>query len=142
MICNSCGRNSSNESANFCDYCGASFKGMEALRKEPVHSNDGPKAMEAIEKEDKPISFLNWLGSMLLPMIPLVGPIVYLVMLLVWSFGSDANPSKKNWARATLLVLVISIVILLFLFTQAFMSILNSGVNIDEYMNQYYNQFY
>ncbi|RPH36263.1 hypothetical protein EHM92_04805 [bacterium] len=36
-------------------------------------------------------------------------PIVNIVMLFVWAFGSSTNPSKANWAKATLIWMVIGI---------------------------------
>ena len=140
MICNSCGRSAANDNANFCDYCGASLK--EGSSRVEHIDMDRNKVMEERKVEgEKPISFLNWLGTMLLPFIPLVGPIIYLVMLLVWSFGSDSNPSKKNWARATLIVMIISFLILIVFFTSTIMSFLNNGMDLNSYMNEY-NQFY
>lgn len=140
MICNSCGRSAANDNANFCDYCGASLK--EGSSRVEHIDMDRSKVMEERKVEgEKPISFLNWLGTMLLPFIPLVGPIIYLVMLLVWSFGSDSNPSKKNWARATLIVMIISFLILIVFFTSTIMSFLNNGMDLNSYMNEY-NQFY
>lgn len=140
MICNSCGRSASNDNANFCDYCGASLK-EESSRVQHSDLNQNRVMEERKVEEDKPISFLNWIGTMLLPFIPLVGPIVYLVMLLVWSFGSDSNPSKKNWARANLVVMIISFLILIVFFTSTIMSLLNNGMDLNSYMNEY-NQFY
>lgn len=140
MICNSCGRSAANDNANFCDYCGASLKeGSSRVQSSEINQN---RVMEERKvEEDKPISFLNWIGTMLLPFIPLVGPIVYLVMLLVWSFGSDSNPSKKNWARANLVVMIISFLILIVFFTSTIMSLLNNGMDLNSYLNDY-NQFY
>ena len=46
-------------------------------------------------------------------------PIVGIVMLLIWSFGSGTSPAKSNWAKATLLwaLIVIGIYVLLILLT-------------------------
>jgi hypothetical protein len=40
-------------------------------------------------------------------------PFVNLVLLLVWAFGSDVNLNRKNFARATLLIPVLSIVLVI-----------------------------
>ena len=45
----------------------------------------------------------DWLVTMLLTFIPIVG----LVLLFVWAFSSDTNPNKANWAKATLIWAVI-----------------------------------
>lgn len=47
----------------------------------------------------------DWMITLLIAAIPVVG----LIMLLVWAFGGGANPSKSNWAKATLIWLAIII---------------------------------
>jgi len=55
----------------------------------------------------------DWVLSIILTCIPLVG----LIMLIVWAFGgSDTNENKKNWAKATLIIQVISIVLALLVY--------------------------
>lgn len=155
MICNSCGRDAVNKEANFCDYCGASLKQnsiereeggvsfvTSQIKEESPHSAEqqrgGSNILKEGESEEKPVSFLNWVGTMILPFIPIVGWIIYLVMLFVWSFGSDTNRTKKNWARAMLVVIVIGIALVIIFFTSMVMNILNSGMNLEGYMNEYY----
>ena len=46
-----------------------------------------------------PVKTGEWMLSMFLMGIPLVG----FILLLVWAFSSDTNPSKSSWAKATLL---------------------------------------
>jgi hypothetical protein len=52
-----------------------------------------------------PMSVTDWLITMLITFIPLVG----FIMLFVWAFGSDTNPSKATWAKANLIFMVIAI---------------------------------
>ena len=49
----------------------------------------------------------NWLVSMLLMLIPVAN----IVLVFVWAFGSDVNPSKKSFFQAYLILMLISIVI-------------------------------
>lgn len=51
----------------------------------------------------KPMSVKDWLITLLIMAIPLVG----LVMLFVYAFGDNQNVNKKNWAKAQLIVLAI-----------------------------------
>lgn len=51
------------------------------------------------------------LGEWLVTMLITVIPIVNIIMLFVWGFGSNTNPSKANWAKATLIWCVIWCVI-------------------------------
>lgn len=51
------------------------------------------------------LSVGNWMLTLLLTIIPLVN----IIMLLVWAFGSGTHPGKANWAKAMLLWFVIFI---------------------------------
>jgi len=63
--------------------------------------------------ENKQMSVGDWVITMIIASIPLIG----IIMLFVWAFGSDTNLSKKNWAKAILIffgiIIVIYILILL-----------------------------
>ena len=59
-----------------------------------------------------PMSIGDWIITSLIFAIPIVG----FVMLFVWGFGSNTQPSKANWAKATLIMIGISIVIFLLFF--------------------------
>jgi hypothetical protein len=48
----------------------------------------------------------DWVVTMLIMVIPLVN----IIMLLVWAFGSSAPASKANWAKASLIWILIAIV--------------------------------
>ena len=58
-----------------------------------------------------PVKTKEWVVTILLTAIPIVG----LVMLFVWAFGSNTNESKANWAKATLIwfAIIIGIYILI-----------------------------
>ena len=60
---------------------------------------------------NRDVSVGDWMLSYLICMIPLVN----LVMLLIWAFDSNTIPSKRNWARASLLwvLIIIGIYVLL-----------------------------
>ena len=51
------------------------------------------------------MSVKDWLITMLIMAIPLVG----LVMLFVYAFGDSGNVNRKNWAKAQLIVMAIVI---------------------------------
>lgn len=165
MICKICGRTVQNEEANFCEYCGASFRpgmdnrvleseqlsgmstnaqdvmGQQSLAKEGI-GQDGPwqsnygqnsygsnarneQSVGSYSNQDnttygqsntavkeKPMSVGNWLAVMLLGFVPMIGPYAFLALLFFWSFSKSIPPTKKNWARATLIVTLILVVIL------------------------------
>ena len=59
-----------------------------------------------------PMSIGDWIITSIILAIPIVG----FVMLFVWGFGGNTQPSKANWAKASLIMIGISVVItLLFL---------------------------
>jgi uncharacterized membrane protein YvbJ len=139
MVCKACGRNSASENANYCEYCGTSFRDNIPIKQEDYQTvNTQPIVETSKEENEKPISFGNWMGTMLLPFIPIVGIFIYIVMMFVWAFGSDTPQSKKNWARASLIVSVIAIVLFIFMFTSAMMELINSGMDINQYMSEFY----
>jgi len=55
----------------------------------------------------KPVTVGNWMLTTLLMCIPLVN----IILLFVWAFGSNTPISKANWAKAALLWALISAVI-------------------------------
>lgn len=57
--------------------------------------------------ENKPVSVGEWIITFILVAIPVVN----LVMLLVWAFGSSTHPSKKTYSQAALLVGVVAVVL-------------------------------
>lgn len=89
--CPKCGA-SLNDTATFCTSCGANLTANCAEKKESI-------------------SVGGWIGRTLIPYIPLVGGIVYLIMLFIWSGDKKKEDSFRNWAKAQLIVMAIVIVL-------------------------------
>lgn len=53
------------------------------------------------------------LGDWVVTIIILALPIVNIIMLCVWAFGSSAPESKKNFAKAQLIFMAIGIVLVI-----------------------------
>ena len=73
-----------------------------------------------------PVKTGDWFLTMLITAIPVVG----LIMLFVWAFGSNTNISKSNWAKAALIWMAISIgmvIIFVVIFGALFGVLMNSG---------------
>ncbi|MFC3771204.1 hypothetical protein [Paenibacillus sp. GCM10012303] len=67
----------------------------------------------AIGNQTAPVvSFKDWMITILLMAIPIVN----IVMLFVWAFGGNTNPSKANYAKAALIWVVIGIVLNVIIF--------------------------
>ena len=65
------------------------------------------------------VSVKEWLITNLIMMIPLVN----IVMMLVWAFGSNTNPNKANYFKAALILFAIVMAIYLVLAVVFFGSI-------------------
>ena len=79
---------------------------------------------------EQPISVGGWIGRSLIPCIPGVGAIIYLIMLFVWMGDKTKEETFRNWAKAQLIVMgiVIGLLILLIIFSAAL------GVSLAESM--------
>jgi hypothetical protein len=70
------------------------------------------KSPETIKDISQPMSVSDWLITYLIMIVPIVN----IVMLLIWGFGSNTNLSKASWAKATLLwFCIITVIYVLFL---------------------------
>lgn len=73
----------------------------------------------------------EWFLNLFLVAIPVVG----FILLLVWAFGSNTAASKKNWARANLIWIIVGIVLTIILVVVATLL----GVDVPSYIKHYYN---
>lgn len=62
------------------------------------------------------ISVGGWIGRSLIPMIPVVGSIVYIIMLFIWSGDTKKEDTFRNWAKAQLIIMIIAVALLIILF--------------------------
>jgi heme/copper-type cytochrome/quinol oxidase subunit 2 len=60
-------------------------------------------------EEKKPMTVRNWMLTIFITSLPLVG----IVMLFVWAFGSGGDENRKNWAKAYLLYTLIALILVL-----------------------------
>ena len=64
-----------------------------------------------MENQQAPVmSTKDWVITLLIRIIPIVG----LVMIIVWAFGSGENPNKQNWAKAMLIMIAIAFSVIFF----------------------------
>jgi len=72
----------------------------------PQHSQDQPiYTHQPLSALHPPVSVGAWIVAMLLMLIPIVN----IVLIFVWAFGGNTNPSKSNYFKAILIVIAISI---------------------------------
>lgn len=140
MVCNNCGRQIGNEEANFCEYCGNSFREHKQYQA-PVNPILPKQVTVVQEREDKPLTFLSFLGSYGIFFIPVIGYLLFPIMLLVWSFSSKVSATKKNWARATLIFIILFTIFLSYMLIEtmmipAFQEFLKGNIDSGEMMRQ------
>ena len=73
---------------------------------------DSSISSNSVKDKDAPMTIGDWLLTYLL----LIIPIVNIVMLFVWGFGSNTNLSKASWAKASLIWFCIIMVIYVLFF--------------------------
>lgn len=117
MYCNSCGSKLP-DGAEFCTNCGAKQGGKGTtspntqrkvnipppqVRRNPSSSGQGNYSQEKAEL----ITTKEYILMMVLFAIPIVG----IVFMFIWGFGSDTPINKKNYARAMLIFMAIAVAI-------------------------------
>ncbi len=68
-------------------------------------------------------------GEWFITMIVLAIPIVNIIMLFVWGFGNNNKPSRANFCKLSLIMMLISIVLAIILSVTGVMTF-NSFVNM------------
>ncbi len=81
------------------------------------------------------MSIKDWVITLIITAIPLVG----IVMLFVWAFGSDANLNKRNWAKAALITAAIFAVLYFVVFILFMGLIFSGGSEISEGLRELEN---
>lgn len=61
--------------------------------------------------QDEHVTVGEWIGLYCLNLIPIVGTIIYIVLLFVWAFGDTPKKSLKTFSRANLILALIALVI-------------------------------
>lgn len=131
QFCRSCGA-TLEEGAQFCRVCGAAQEvpsappayapppqqpPYQAPYAAPYAQPVQPGYYAAPAAQGAPAMGVgDYIVMMIVSGIPFVG----FIMLLVWAFGSQANPNKRNYARAVLILAVIGIVLSIILSSTLF----------------------
>ena len=125
MFCNNCGKMIPDGTA-FCTECGSAVatelkndanNANFVSNEEQKSSGNAPYnnvVHNYYQMQRQPVSVAGWIGRSLIPLIPIFGPIIYFIMLFVWSGDNSKEESFKNWAKAQLVVMLISIILSLF----------------------------
>lgn len=72
-----------------------------------------PSSYQSPNLEQAPVMTVkDWIVTFIVCAIPLVN----IIMLFVWAFSDNANPNKRNYAKASLLLTAIFIVLYVLFF--------------------------
>lgn len=149
MRCNVCGRYTSNEDANFCDYCGSPYREQFQAYYNTQQQNSTQnrynygenRGHSGYQQENKPVSFLDYLLSYGLFFIPIAGWIIFFVMLFVWAFSDNTPVSKKNWARATLIFMGVMMIFIVYsmyiLMGLLYQNMISGGFDYNKYIQSF-----
>lgn len=120
LFCEKCG-NVIKDGTKFCEHCGESV----ALPETSIAPEQNP-VVEQKKNDEKtvyinnyhtnkrqPASVAGWIFRPLIACIPLVGPIIYFIMLFVWARDKSKEESFNNWAKAQLILLLIAVLIVI-----------------------------
>ena len=117
--CQSCGAALENE-AQFCKNCGtpvaaSSANQQQAAYTPPPVQQSSPGYTHYSQTNtplpgSEPLTVGQYVGMMLLGVIPAVG----FILMLIWAFGSETNINKRNYARAVLIMMAIGVVASIF----------------------------
>ena len=64
-----------------------------------------------VEAPKTAVSMWGWVGRYALNLIPLVGGLVYFIMLFVWAFDSKYDDTSRNWAKAQLIIVAVGVIL-------------------------------
>ena len=76
--------------------------------------------------KNAPVSLKEWLITLLIMCIPIVN----IVMIFVWAFGKNVNPSKSNYFKANLIFVAIELVVITIFWSSIF-GVLAAGCMIQ-----------
>lgn len=116
-VCQAC-HASYDDSLALCPYCGT------------IPQANYPAYPAYTPQETKePVSIGGWIGRSLIPYIPFVGGIIYLIMLFIWTGDTKKEDTFRNWAKAQLIVMAVVIVLTIIIvvaFGSVFTDLLNA----------------
>ena len=72
-------------------------------------------------------------GQWVLTLFLMCIPVVNIVLLFVWAFGSNTAESKRNWARANLIWILIGIVLSIALVAV----LMFMGISMPDYLQRW-----
>lgn len=102
MYCKKCGGKLETYASN-CAFCG------EPVEKYNTKAN---YVKEAKVVEKKEMTTAKWFLLFFVALVPVLGWLVYLIVLFKWAFSKNATPLIKSFAKASLLIIFILLAVI------------------------------
>lgn len=118
MYCKKCGGKLESYASN-CAFCGTP---VERYETQVNYINEHHRGAS------EPMTMWRWIGYYMLPIIPVVGGIIQIVITFKWAFGKNDDLTLRGYARAQLIVILLAILLSVAMLLAFF---LNPGV-LDE----------
>jgi integral membrane sensor domain MASE1 len=68
--------------------------------------------MENVNQNHETVKVADWVLSNIIAAIPILG----VIMLFIWAFSRNTNPNKSNWAKAMLILMIMSMLLMLIMY--------------------------
>ena len=157
MFCENCGEQMA-ENALTCPKCGAAARPArpaveQPAYRPPVQQQNTPTVpippvqqysqpvyaqpyfqapvMPPVNTANEHVSVGGWVGIFCINLIPVLGWLIYLILLFVWAFGDTKKKTLKNFAKATLIGMLIMIILGIAVVVIAAIA----GVSLTDYFN-------
>ena len=113
--CPHCNANLADE-ATFCAVCGAQLlpnqpQAGNVDQTQPTYAPPAYSQPPVAQPQEQPVSVGGWIGRSLIPLIPFVGSLIYLIMLFIWMGDKTKEATFRNWAKAQLIVMAVAVVL-------------------------------
>lgn len=141
MVCRNCGSQIADTSV-VCPRCGVATAARPAPvytpPPQPVYSTQVYTQAPAQSYADEHVSVGMWIGIFFINFIPILGSLIYLVMLFVWAFGNTPKRSLKNFAKAQLVLMLIALILGII----AFIIMMALGYSLSDLGNDFGGNYY
>ncbi len=116
------------EGTEFCPTCGLRLVSGEAEQSAQAAPQYTPPVQQPVlpaqnfyavpqmqpqAQASDPVTVGEWM-IMLVNFIPCVGSLIFFIIMLIWAFGSNVKPSKQTYAKASLIIWLVSLGLVLF----------------------------
>jgi hypothetical protein len=110
--CEKCGKELQ-AGVKFCTSCGAAVPASPA--KSAVRQMEPAATVQPVQQtaaippaaQNDVISTLGWIGMLIVLAVPIIGIVLY----FVWAFGTGGSLNRRNYCRAALIMMAVSIVL-------------------------------